>query len=88
MSFFEWLQKHITKSVCLGSPNKGSDCEGKILAYKKNKLSLISILYIKNTNEECLTHELLIIGNSYLNHSLTAQESDLLLFNSDHGCLN
>ena len=25
----------------------------KILAYKKNKLCLISILYIKNTNEEC-----------------------------------
>ena len=43
--FFERLQKHSTKSVCLGSPNKGSNCEGKILAYKKNKLCLISILY-------------------------------------------
>ena len=51
-SFFEQLQKHSTKSVCLGSPNKGSNCERKILAYKKNKLCLISILYIKNTNEE------------------------------------
>ena len=50
---FEWLQKHSTKSVCLGSLNKGSNCEGEILAYKKNKLCLISILYIKNTNEEC-----------------------------------
>ena len=47
------LQNHSTKSVSLGSVNKGSDCEGKILAYKKNKLCLISILYIKNTNEEC-----------------------------------
>ena len=41
------------KSVCLGSRNKGSNCEGKILAYKKNKLCLISNLYIKITNEEC-----------------------------------
>ena len=37
----------------LGSPNNGSTCEGKILAYKKNKLCLISILSIKNINEEC-----------------------------------
>ena len=29
------------------------NCEGKILACKKNKLCLISILYIMNTNEEC-----------------------------------
>ena len=36
----ERLQKHSTKSVCLGSPNKGSACERKILAYKKNKLCL------------------------------------------------
>ena len=50
---FERLQSHFTKSVCLGSPNKGSNCEGKILAHKKNKLCLISILYIKNTTEEC-----------------------------------
>ena len=28
---------------------------GELLAYKKNKLCLISILYIKNTNEECLS---------------------------------
>ena len=41
------------KSVSLGSLNKGSNCEGKILAYKKNKLCLISILYIMNTDEEC-----------------------------------
>ena len=39
--------------MSLGSLNKGSNCEGKILAYKKNKLCLISILYVKNTNEEC-----------------------------------
>ena len=39
----------------LGSPNKGPNCEGKVLAYKKNKLCLISILYTKNTNEECFT---------------------------------
>ena len=45
--------KHYTKRVCLESPNKGSNCEGKILACKKNKLCLINILYIKNTNEEC-----------------------------------
>ena len=44
----ERLQKH-----SLGSPNKGPNCEGKVLAYKKNKLCLISILYTKNTNEEC-----------------------------------
>ena len=41
------------KSVSVGSLNKGSNCEGKILAYKKNKLCLISIICIKNTNEEC-----------------------------------
>ena len=39
------LQKHPTKSMSLGSPNKGSNCEGIILAYKKNKLCLIRILY-------------------------------------------
>ena len=50
---FWTASKHSTKSVCLGSPNNGSNCEGKILAYKKNRLCLISILYIKNTNEEC-----------------------------------
>ena len=53
--FFERLQKHSTKSVCLRSPNKGSNCEGKILAYKKNKLCLISILYIKNTTRSVLS---------------------------------
>ena len=47
------LQEHSTESVCLGSPNKGSNCERKILAYKKNKLCIISILYTKNANEEC-----------------------------------
>ena len=51
--FIERLQKHSTKSMSLGSPNKGSNCEGKILANKKNKLCLISILYIKNINKEC-----------------------------------
>ena len=39
--------------MSLESLSKGSNCEGKILAYKKNKLCLISILYIKNINEEC-----------------------------------
>ena len=39
--------------MSLESPNKGSNCEGQILAFKKNKLCLISILYIKNINEEC-----------------------------------
>ena len=29
--------------MSLGRLNKGSNCEGKILAYKKNKLCLISI---------------------------------------------
>ena len=46
-------QKHSTKGMSLGSPNKGSNCEGNTLAYKKNKLCLISILYTKNINEEC-----------------------------------
>ena len=32
--------------------NKGSKCEGKILAYKKNKPGLSTILYVKNSNEE------------------------------------
>ena len=48
LCFFDWLQKHFAKSMSLGSPNKGSKCEeGKILAYKKNKvgLILISILF-------------------------------------------
>ena len=35
--FFERLQKHFTKRGSHWSPNKGSSCEGKILAYKKNK---------------------------------------------------
>ena len=39
--------------MSLEGPNKGSNCEGKILAYKKNKLCFISILYIKNIKEEC-----------------------------------
>ena len=46
--FFERLQKHSSKSVSLGSPNKDSKCEGNILAYKKNKPDLITIPYIKN----------------------------------------
>ena len=36
----------------LGSPIKGSKCEGKILAHRKNKPGLIAILYITNSNEE------------------------------------
>ena len=46
-------EKHCTKSMSLGSLNKGSNCEGNILAYKKNKLCLISILYVKIINKEC-----------------------------------
>ena len=34
--------------MSLGSPNKGSNCEGKILAYKKNKLCLISIYTVSD----------------------------------------
>jgi len=51
--FFEHFQKHSTKSMSLWTQNNGSNCERWILAYKKNKLCLISILYIKNTNEKC-----------------------------------
>ena len=51
--FIERLQKHSTKGVSLGSLSKGSNCEQEILAYEKNKLCLISVLYIKNINEEC-----------------------------------
>ena len=36
-----------------GVRTKGSKCEGKVLAFKKNKPGVISILYIKNANEEC-----------------------------------
>ena len=54
-----WLIKFVLLILCKSkftvSPNKGSNCEGKILAYKKNKLCLISILYIKNIKEECFT---------------------------------
>ena len=39
--------------MSFGSPNKGSNCEGKIIAYKKTKLCLISNLYVENTNELC-----------------------------------
>ena len=41
-NFFERLQKHSTEIVFLGSPNKGSSSEGKILAYKKKQVDLIS----------------------------------------------
>ena len=41
------------KRVSWESEQKFEFSEGKILAYKKNKLCHISILYIKNTNEEC-----------------------------------
>ena len=43
--------KHSTKNISLGSQDKDSNCEGKILAYNKNKLCIISNLYIKNINE-------------------------------------
>ena len=36
--FIERLQEHSTKSASLWSPNKGSDCVRRTLAYKKNKL--------------------------------------------------
>ena len=42
--------------MSLGSPNKGSKCEeGKMLAYKKNKvgLILIGILFKRISNEDC-----------------------------------
>ena len=39
--------------MSLEGPNKVSTFEGKILAYKKNKLCLNSILYINNINEDC-----------------------------------
>ena len=44
--------KNILQKACLFWV-QGSNCEGKILAYKKNKKCLISILFIKNINEEC-----------------------------------
>lgn len=40
--FFERLKKHSTEIVFLWSPNKGSSCEGKILAYTKKQVDLIS----------------------------------------------
>ena len=43
---FERLQKHSTKIVSLGSPNKGSSCEGKILTYKKKQVDVISSMLI------------------------------------------
>ena len=39
--------------MSVGSPNNGSNCEGKIFAFKKNKLCLVSVLYINNINLEC-----------------------------------
>ena len=53
--FLNGLKKFSTKRVSLGSPNKGSICERGVIVstQKKNKLCLCSILYIKNTNEEC-----------------------------------
>ena len=53
IKFNEQLQKHSTKSVSLRSPNHGSDCERRILAYKKKELCLIRMLYVKNCSEEC-----------------------------------
>lgn len=40
----EWLQEHSTKGLSLGSPSKGSKCEGKKLACKKYKPDLLAIL--------------------------------------------
>ena len=46
--------KNIPEKACvLGVRTKVQIVRGKILAYKKNKLYPISILYIKNINEEC-----------------------------------
>ena len=55
LCFLNKIKKHSTISVSLWTQNNGSNSERRILAYKKNKLCLItgSILYIKNTNEEC-----------------------------------
>ena len=52
--FLNGLKKFSQKGCLLGVQTKVQFVsEGKILAYKKNKLCLSSILYIKNTNEEC-----------------------------------
>ena len=46
--------KNIPEKACLsGLRTMVPIVRGELLAYKKNKLCLISILYIKNTNEEC-----------------------------------
>ena len=41
---------HLSRSIFSNSAKRY--CEGKILAYKENKLCHISILYIKNISEE------------------------------------
>ena len=38
--------------MSLGSPNKGSNCEGKILAYKKNKYSFFISDKAPHTNKD------------------------------------
>ena len=75
------LQNHFAKSMCLGSPNKGLNCEGKILAYKKNKLCRFSILYIKNINKECFiwVSKSWII-NEFLKNEQCSPEAVLVFF--------
>ena len=58
--FSELLQKHSTKSMPLQNPNKGSNCERKILAYKKKKnkktkkqAGPYGYFYIKNNSVDC-----------------------------------
>ena len=52
------------EGMSLGSPNKGLNCERKILAYKKNKPGLITILYMENLMLDvlidCQAHALLM----------------------------
>ena len=45
--------KNIPKKRVSWNPNKSSNCEKRTLPYKKNKLCLISMLYIKNSSAEC-----------------------------------
>ena len=63
------------RSFLNGSPNKASNCERKILVYsdtkkqqQQNKPGLITILYIKNSNEGCFigfkapSHNVLLVS--------------------------
>ena len=66
--------------MSLESQNKGSNCEGMILAYKKNKLCLIGILYILffpiPHNARCLPPQILhkLLLRNALGNMKTSQE--------------